>query len=137
MTIMILLWLLCASTSTWAFVHKYDQFSLIKIEVPDKHARDAINGLKHVKFLLKPHIGDFASIMVSPKHKDQVLDQLHKKHLTYETSSDDIQKDFDKEKKLEIEEKKAALRTGQLANHRMTWTSYHDISDMYSLLRYV
>jgi len=92
---------------------------------------------KSVKMWLRPHIGDNAAILVPPSRHQEVLDILEDKMLTYNVTQQDIQKDIDHEKVVDLKSKQHLAAIRNFIQHSLTWDSYHDQEDFESFYRYL
>ena len=61
---------------------------------------------KGVQFLLSPHVGDFAALLVPPDLHKKTLKQLKSRGLRYNVTQEDIQQDMNHEHAIDLESKK-------------------------------
>ena len=80
-------------------------------------------------------MGDYAAILVPPSIHQRILKILTEKKLKFKVTQEDIQKDIDNERVVELKSKKHLAALSNLIQHNLTWDSYHGQSDIESYYR--
>jgi len=118
--------------------HLYNKYSLVKVEINTREDIDVIKSLpEQVKIWLTPHLGDVAAILVPPDLHDSTLKTLKDEGLSFKVTQDDIQKDIDHEKAVDLQSAMSHRRLHDLVKHNLTWDAYHDEEDFKTYYKYL
>lgn len=116
--------------------HHYKNYSLVKVEIDSHQDIKVIKSLpKEVKIWLNPHLGDVAAILVPPDLHESTLETLQDKGMEFKITQQDLQKEIDHEKAVDLQSKKSHKAMSDLVKHNMTWDAYHDEEEFKSFYK--
>ena len=117
-------------------VKTYHDYKVIKAFPKTKQHREFLQEMEtrsQFDFWTRVTENDPVDIMVSPQHITRLKSQLEKKGIAFKVSKHDVQSMIENERVATDNVSRALLST----EHRMDWTEYHSLEDMYTYLDYL